>query len=135
MAGVTSSHLAVKRNGCAICEPSAPASCGWAGEPRASGRELGDDEKVKVLRAYLRKWGVESGIFFEGTGPKSSDDKIRAIAPKHPAFEVLPASASPPSDIGPGRPASPPAPGEHRNLDLGGAGNRRSRQTASALFS
>ena len=61
------------------------------------GRELGDDEKVKVLRAYLRKWGVETGIFFEGTGPKSSDDEIRAIAPKHPAFEVLPASASPQS--------------------------------------
>jgi hypothetical protein len=34
---------------------------------------------------------AEVGIFFEGTGPDSSDDQIRAIAPKHPAFEVLPA--------------------------------------------
>jgi len=25
-----------------------------------------------------------------GTGPDSSDDQIRAIAPRHPAFEVLP---------------------------------------------
>jgi deazaflavin-dependent oxidoreductase (nitroreductase family) len=53
------------------------------------GRELADDEKVPVLRAYLKRWKAEVGIFFEGTGPDSSDDEIRAIAPKHPAFEVL----------------------------------------------
>ena len=53
------------------------------------GRELSDDEKVPVLRAYLRRWKAEVGIFFEGTGPESSDEQIRAIAPKHPAFEVL----------------------------------------------
>ena len=53
------------------------------------GRELADDEKVPVLRAYLRRWKAEVGIFFEGTGPDSSDDQLRAIAPKHPAFEVL----------------------------------------------
>ena len=54
------------------------------------GRELTDDEKVPVLRAYLRRWKAEVGMFFEGTGPDSADDRIRAIAPKHPAFEVLP---------------------------------------------
>jgi hypothetical protein len=54
------------------------------------GRELTDEEKVPVLRAYLKRWKAEVGIFFEGTGPGSSDDQIRAIAPKHPAFEVLP---------------------------------------------
>jgi deazaflavin-dependent oxidoreductase (nitroreductase family) len=53
------------------------------------GRELADDEKVPVLRAYLKRWKAEVGIFFEGTGPDSSDDQIRAIAPRHPAFEVL----------------------------------------------
>ena len=56
------------------------------------GRELADEEKVPVLRAYLRRWKAEVGIFFEGTGPDSSDDQLRAIAPKHPAFEVLPVS-------------------------------------------
>jgi hypothetical protein len=55
-----------------------------------AGRELTDDEKVPVLRAYLKRWKAEIGIFFEGIGPDSSDDQIRAIAPKHPAFEVLP---------------------------------------------
>ncbi len=54
------------------------------------GRELGDAEKVPVLRAYLRRWKAEVGIFFEGIGPDSSDGQIRAIAPRHPAFEVLP---------------------------------------------
>ena len=54
------------------------------------GRELADDEKVPVLRAYLRRWKAEVGIFFEGTGPDSADDQILAIAPRHPAFEVLP---------------------------------------------
>jgi hypothetical protein len=54
------------------------------------GRELTDDEKVPVLREYLRRWKAEVGIFFDGTGPDSSDDQLRAIAPKHPAFEVLP---------------------------------------------
>src|ERR671925_2236782 len=52
------------------------------------GRELADDEKVPVLRAYLRRWKAETGVFFEGTGADSTDDQIRAIAPKHPAFEV-----------------------------------------------
>jgi hypothetical protein len=41
-------------------------------------------------RAYLTRWNAEAGIFFEGTGPDSSDDQLRAIAPGHPAFEVLP---------------------------------------------
>src|SRR6202043_42929 len=54
------------------------------------GRELSDDEKVPVLRAYLKRWKAEVGIFFEGTGPESTDEQIRAIAPRHPAFEVLP---------------------------------------------
>jgi hypothetical protein len=34
----------------------------------------------------------EAGIFFEATGPDPGDDQIRAIAPGHPAFEVLPVS-------------------------------------------
>jgi deazaflavin-dependent oxidoreductase (nitroreductase family) len=52
-------------------------------------RELDDDEKVPMLRAYLERWKVEVGVFFEGVGPGSSDDELRTIAPRHPAFEVL----------------------------------------------
>ena len=54
------------------------------------GRELTDDEKVPVLRAYLKRWKAEVGVFFDGVGPDSADEQIHAIAPKHPAFEVLP---------------------------------------------
>jgi deazaflavin-dependent oxidoreductase (nitroreductase family) len=53
-------------------------------------RELDDTEKVPVLRAYLKKWKFEVGQFFEGVGPDASDAELAAIAPKHPAFEVLP---------------------------------------------
>jgi deazaflavin-dependent oxidoreductase (nitroreductase family) len=54
------------------------------------GRELTDEEKVPVLRAYLKRWKAEVGVFFGGVGPDSSDEQLRAIAPDHPAFEVLP---------------------------------------------
>lgn len=56
------------------------------------GRELGDDEKVPVLRAYLKRWWFETRIYFGGTGPRASDDEFRAIAARHPAFEVVPVS-------------------------------------------
>ena len=77
----------------------------WARNLRASGtgelrlgrrhdgfraRELDSEEKVPVLRAYLRRWRFEVGIFFGGTGPKASDEQFLDIAPRHPVFEILP---------------------------------------------
>lgn len=53
------------------------------------GRELTDDEKVPVLRAYLKRW-KEVGTFFGGVAPDSTDEQLRAIGRSHPAFEVLP---------------------------------------------
>jgi hypothetical protein len=53
--------------------------------------ELADADKVPVLRAYLRRWKAEVGVFFDGVGPNSSDDEILAIAHKHPAFLLDPA--------------------------------------------
>jgi deazaflavin-dependent oxidoreductase (nitroreductase family) len=52
--------------------------------------EVVDDAKVPLLRAYLKRWKMEVGVFFDGVGPDSTDDELRAIAPRHPAFEVLP---------------------------------------------
>jgi deazaflavin-dependent oxidoreductase (nitroreductase family) len=54
-------------------------------------RELPDEEKVPVLREYLRRWKAEVGVFFDGTSAASSDDEIRAIAGKHPVFLLEPA--------------------------------------------
>jgi deazaflavin-dependent oxidoreductase (nitroreductase family) len=50
--------------------------------------ELSDDEKVPVLRAYLARWKAEVGVFFDGVTAASSDDELRAIAHKHPAFAL-----------------------------------------------
>ena len=53
------------------------------------GRELADDEKVPVLRAYLKRWRAEVGVFFEGTGAGASEEELLGIAPKHPVFRLL----------------------------------------------
>ena len=52
-------------------------------------RELADDEKVAVLRAYLKRWKFEVGKFFDRVGPDSTDEQLLGIAPRHPAFEVV----------------------------------------------
>jgi deazaflavin-dependent oxidoreductase (nitroreductase family) len=51
--------------------------------------EVPDDDKVPILRAYLKRWKAEIGIFFDGVGPHSSDAEIAAIAPKHPVFSIV----------------------------------------------
>ena len=51
-------------------------------------RELSDDEKVPVLRAYLKRWKAEVGVFFDGVGADSPEDDVRRIAPAHPAFRL-----------------------------------------------
>ena len=53
-------------------------------------RELGDDEKVEVLRAYLQRWKAEVGVFFDGVSAKSSDSDLLRIAPNHPVFRLVP---------------------------------------------
>ena len=52
--------------------------------------ELGDDEKVEVLRAYLQRWKAEVGVFFDGVSAKSSDSELLRIAPNHPVFRLVP---------------------------------------------
>ncbi|TMF25916.1 MAG: DUF385 domain-containing protein [Chloroflexi bacterium] len=50
--------------------------------------EIPDDDKVPLLRAYLKRWSFEVGIFFGGVNAESSDADLRRIAPDHPAFRV-----------------------------------------------
>ncbi len=52
--------------------------------------EVPEDERPPLLRAYLEKWKWESGAFFGGVGPNSSDEELRRIAPDHPAFRLEP---------------------------------------------
>ncbi|WP_420821590.1 nitroreductase family deazaflavin-dependent oxidoreductase [Pseudonocardia acidicola] len=50
--------------------------------------ELGDDEKPAVLRAYLRRWKFEVGVFFAGVDADASDAELRRIAPGYPVFRL-----------------------------------------------
>ncbi|MET8850084.1 nitroreductase family deazaflavin-dependent oxidoreductase [Amycolatopsis sp. NPDC004625] len=52
-------------------------------------RELADDEKPGILRAYLKRWKFEVGVFFDGVDAKASDEKLREIAPGYPIFEIF----------------------------------------------
>ena len=50
--------------------------------------EVPDSEKPAILRAYLKRWKAEVGVFFDGVGPDSTDDELLAIAPRHPVFRI-----------------------------------------------
>jgi deazaflavin-dependent oxidoreductase (nitroreductase family) len=60
---------------------------GRRGEPFTSS-ELPDEEKLPILRSYLKRWKWEVGQFFEGVGGDSSDGELRRIAPNHAVFRV-----------------------------------------------
>jgi deazaflavin-dependent oxidoreductase (nitroreductase family) len=69
--------------------------------------ELTDDEKPPLLRAYLRRWKVEVGVFFQGVGPDASEAELRRIAPDYPVFRIL--------DAGKGASVPPAAQSTARN--------------------
>jgi deazaflavin-dependent oxidoreductase (nitroreductase family) len=50
--------------------------------------EIADDQKVEILRAYLRRWRWEVGQFFEGVGADASDAELARIAPAYPVFRL-----------------------------------------------
>lgn len=50
--------------------------------------EIADGEKPDILRAYLRRWRTEVGVFFGGVDAKASDADLLGIAPNHPVFRI-----------------------------------------------
>jgi deazaflavin-dependent oxidoreductase (nitroreductase family) len=50
--------------------------------------EVPNEEKERLLRAYLKRWKWEVGVFFGGVGPNSTDEELARIAPDHPVFRV-----------------------------------------------
>jgi deazaflavin-dependent oxidoreductase (nitroreductase family) len=64
----------------------------WLGRrPEAfTAAELPDEQKPPLLRAYLKRWKAEVGVFFGGVGADSSDEELRRIAPDHPVFKLGP---------------------------------------------
>ena len=50
--------------------------------------ELPDEQKPELLRAYLKHWKFEVGMFFDGVGPDAPDAKLLEIAPGYPVFQI-----------------------------------------------
>lgn len=50
--------------------------------------ELSDEEKMPVLRAYLKRWAWEVGRLVDGVTADSPDDVLRAAAPGFPVFRI-----------------------------------------------
>lgn len=56
--------------------------------------ELHDDAKPRVLRAYLRRWKMEVGVFFDGVNAKAPEETLRRIAPGYPVFRIEPSGVT-----------------------------------------
>ncbi len=52
--------------------------------------EIPDEEKPPILRAYLKRWKAEVGVFFDGVSASSTEEELRRVAPRHPAFRIEP---------------------------------------------
>ena len=50
--------------------------------------EVADDAKPAILRAYLKRWKFEVGMFFDGVDADATDEKLREIAPGYPVFRI-----------------------------------------------
>lgn len=59
--------------------------------------EIADADKVDVLRAYLRRWKAEVGVFFDGVSAQSPESELIRIAADHPVFLVRDATSATPA--------------------------------------
>lgn len=50
--------------------------------------ELTDAAKPAVLRAYLKRWAFEVGVFFDGVDATSPDEALLAVAAGYPVFRI-----------------------------------------------
>jgi deazaflavin-dependent oxidoreductase (nitroreductase family) len=50
--------------------------------------EVAIADRAPILRAYLKRWKAEVGVFFGGVSAKSSDEELLRIAPDHPVFAL-----------------------------------------------
>ena len=48
--------------------------------------ELADDQKPEILRAYLKRWKLEVGVFFDGVGADAPDSKLLQMAARLPGL-------------------------------------------------
>lgn len=55
---------------------------------RFTATELADSQKPEILRAYLKRWKFEVGVFFDGIGADAPDAELLRIAPGYPVFLI-----------------------------------------------
>ena len=55
---------------------------------RFTATEVPDEAKESILRAYLKRWKWEVGVFFGGVSADSPSDEVQRIAPDHPVFRI-----------------------------------------------
>ncbi|HEV3101181.1 MAG TPA: nitroreductase/quinone reductase family protein [Candidatus Dormibacteraeota bacterium] len=55
---------------------------------RFRAHEIPDDQKIPILRAYLKRWKAEVGVFFSGVSADSQEEDVKRIAPDHPVFRI-----------------------------------------------
>lgn len=55
---------------------------------RFTASELADEDKPPVLRAYLKRWKWEVGMFFENITADATDEQLMGIAPGFPVFRL-----------------------------------------------
>lgn len=56
---------------------------------RLQARELPAEDRVPVLRAYLRRWAFEAGAFFDGVTADATDAEFASVAAEHPVFALV----------------------------------------------
>lgn len=61
---------------------------GRRAHPFAAREVTSADQKLDILRAYLRRWKMETGVFFDGVSADSPEEDVRRIAPRHPVFRI-----------------------------------------------
>jgi deazaflavin-dependent oxidoreductase (nitroreductase family) len=50
--------------------------------------EIPDAEKAPIMRAYLKRFSFEVGMFFKGVRADSPEEDLVRIAPDHPVFRL-----------------------------------------------
>lgn len=55
---------------------------------RFRAQEIPDEQKIPILRAYLKRWKAEVGVFFNGVSADSPEEEVKRVAPDHPVFRI-----------------------------------------------